>query len=260
MNTNNYTIKSQEALQNAVQLAQSKGQQAIETGHLLKALLNVGENVTHFIFNKLGVNRNNLTSALDRVIDSYPKVSGGETYLSSDANKALEKAVRLAQEMGDQYVSLEHILLGLLDNRDQVARLLKDSGLTEKETKEAITELRKGSKVNSQSAEDSYDALGRYAVNLNERARNGKLDPVIGRKTEIQRVIQILSRRSKNNPCLIGEPGVGKTAIVEGLAQRIALGLVPDTVAEKRVVTLDLAGMVAGSKYRGEFEESIDAG
>ncbi len=170
MNTNNYTIKSQEALQNAVQLAQSKGQQAIETGHLLKALLNVGENVTHFIFNKLGVNRNNLTSALDRVIDSYPKVSGGETYLSSDANKALEKAVRLAQEMGDQYVSLEHILLGLLDNRDQVARLLKDSGLTEKETKEAITELRKGSKVNSQSAEDSYDALGRYAVNLNERA------------------------------------------------------------------------------------------
>ena len=156
-----------------MQLAQSKGQQAIETGHLLKALLNVGENVTHFIFNKLGVNRNNLTSALDRVIDSYPKVSGGETYLSSDANKALEKAVRLAQEMGDQYVSLEHILLGLLDNRDQVARLLKDSGLTEKETKEAITELRKGSKVNSQSAEDSYDALGRYAVNLNERARNG---------------------------------------------------------------------------------------
>ena len=259
MNTNNYTIKSQEALQNAVQLAQSKGQQAIETGHLLKALLNVGENVTHFIFNKLGVNRNNLTSALDRVIDSYPKVSGGETYLSSDANKALEKAVRLAQEMGDQYVSLEHILLGLLDNRDQVARLLKDSGLTEKETKEAITELRKGSKVNSQSAEDSYDALGRYAVNLNERARNGKLDPVIGRDDEIRRVLQILSRRTKNNPILIGEPGVGKTAIAEGLAQRIVNGDVPSNLASKQIYSLDMGALVAGAKYKGEFEERLKA-
>ena len=240
MNTNNYTIKSQEALQNAVQIVQSKGQQAIETGHLLKAVMNVGENVTHFIFNKLGVNSNNLKAALDRIVDSYPKVSGGEPYLSSDANRALEKATRLAQEMGDQYVSLEHILLGLLDNRDQVAQLMKDSGLNEKETKEAIIELRKGSKVNSQSAEDSYDALGRYAINLNERARNGKLDPVIGRDDEIRRVLQILSRRTKNNPILIGEPGVGKTAIAEGLAQRIVNGDVPSNLASKQIFSLDM--------------------
>lgn len=259
MNTNNYTIKSQEALQGAVQLAQSKGQQAIETGHLLKAVLHVGENVTHFIFNKLGVNGRNLASALDRITDAYPKVSGGEPYLSADSNRALEKATRLAQEMGDQYVSIEHILLGLLDNRDQVAQLLKDSGLTEKETKEAIAELRKGSKVNSQSAEDSYDALGRYAVNLNERARNGKLDPVIGRDDEIRRVLQILSRRTKNNPILIGEPGVGKTAIAEGLAQRIVNGDVPSNLTSKQIFSLDMGALVAGAKYKGEFEERLKA-
>ena len=259
MNTNNYTIKSQEALQNAVQLAQSKGQQAIETGHLLKAVINVGENVTHFIFNKLGVNSHNLLSALDRIIDSYPRVSGGEVYLSPDSNKALEKATRLAKDMGDQYISLEHILLGLLDNRDQVAQLLKDSGLTEKETKEAIAELRKGSKVNSQSAEESYDALGRYAINLNERARNGKLDPVIGRDDEIRRVLQILSRRTKNNPILIGEPGVGKTAIAEGLAQRIVNGDVPSNLASKQIFSLDMGALIAGAKYKGEFEERLKA-
>ena len=258
MNTNNYTIKSQEALQNAVQLAQSKGQQAIETGHLLKAVINVGENVTHFIFNKLGVNSHNLLSALDRIIDSYPRVSGGEVYLSPDSNKALEKATRLAKDMGDQYISLEHILLGLLDNRDQVAQLLKDSGLTEKETKEAIAELRKGSKVNSQSAEESYDALGRYAINLNERARNGKLDPVIGRDDEIRRG-QILSRRTKNNPILIGEPGVGKTAIAEGLAQRIVNGDVPSNLASKQIFSLDMGALIAGAKYKGEFEERLKA-
>ena len=259
MNTNNYTIKSQEALQNAVQLAQSKGQQAIETGHLLKAVINVGENVTHFIFNKLGVNSHNLLSALDRIIDSYPRVSGGEVYLSPDSNKALEKATRLAKDMGDQYISLEHILLGLLDNRDQVAQLLKDSGLTEKETKEAIAELRKGSRVNSQSAEESYDALGRYAINLNERARNGKLDPVIGRDDEIRRVLQILSRRTKNNPILIGEPGVGKTAIAEGLAQRIVNGDVPSNLASKQIFSLDMGALIAGAKYKGEFEERLKA-
>lgn len=259
MNTNNYTIKSQEALQQAVQLAQSKGQQAIETGHLLKGVIHVGENLTQFIFNKLGVNSHNLLAALDRVVDGYPKVSGGEAYLSADSNKALEKATRLANEMGDQYVSLEHILLGLLDNRDQIAQLLKDSGLTEKETKGAIAELRKGSKVNSQSAEDSYDALGRYAINLNERARNGKLDPVIGRDDEIRRVLQILSRRTKNNPILIGEPGVGKTAIAEGLAQRIVNGDVPSNLTSKQIFSLDMGALIAGAKYKGEFEERLKA-
>lgn len=259
MNMNNYTIKSQEALQNAVQLVQSKGQQTIETGHLLKAVINVGENITHFIFNKLGVNSANLVSALDRMVDAYPKVSGGEPYLSADSNKALEKATKLAQEMGDQYISLEHILLGLLDNRDQVSQLLKDSGMTEKETKAAIAELRKGSKVNSQSAEDSYDALGRYAINLNERARNGKLDPVIGRDDEIRRVLQILSRRTKNNPILIGEPGVGKTAIAEGLAQRIVNGDVPSNLTSKQIFSLDMGALIAGAKYKGEFEERLKA-
>lgn len=259
MNMNNYTIKSQEALQNAVQLVQSKGQQAIETGHLLKSVINVGENITHFIFNKLGVNSANLLAALDRIIDSYPRVSGGEPYLSSDSNKALEKATKLAQEMGDQYISLEHILLGLLDTRDQVSQLLKDSGMTEKDTKEAIAELRKGSKVNSQSAEESYDALGRYAINLNERARNGKLDPVIGRDDEIRRVLQILSRRTKNNPILIGEPGVGKTAIAEGLAQRIVNGDVPSNLTSKQIYSLDMGALIAGAKYKGEFEERLKA-
>lgn len=259
MNMNNYTIKSQEALQEAMQLAQNRGQQAIGTGHLLKAVVSVGENVTNFIFNKLGVNSNAMLSALDRMIDSYPKVSGGSVYLSNDVNKVLEKAVKVAGEMGDQYVSLEHILLGLLDTKDQIAQLLKDSGMTEKETKVAIAELRKGSKVNSQSAEESYDALGRYAVNLNERARMGKLDPVIGRDDEIRRVLQILSRRTKNNPILIGEPGVGKTAIAEGLAQRIVNGDVPSNLSSKNIYSLDMGALIAGAKYKGEFEERLKA-
>ena len=259
MNMNNYTIKSQEAVQEAVQIAQEKGQQAIETGHLLKGIIAKGENITNFIFNKLGVNGRNVVSALDRMIDSYPKVSGGSPYLSEDTNKVLEKATKIAGEMGDQYVSLEHIILGLLSIRDQVSQLLKDSGMTEKEVKAAIEELRKGSKVNSQSAEDNYDALGRYAINLNERARNGKLDPVIGRDDEIRRVLQILSRRTKNNPILIGEPGVGKTAIAEGLAQRIVNGDVPSNLASKSIYSLDMGALVAGAKYKGEFEERLKA-
>ena len=259
MNTNNYTIKSQEALQHAVQLAQSKGQQAIETGHLLKGVLHEGENVTQFIFNKLGVNSRNLVAALDHIVDSYPKVSGGEPYLSGDVSRVLEHASRYAQEMGDQYVSLEHILLALLAGRDQVAQLMKDAGMTEKAAREAIVELRKGAKVNSQSAEDSYDALGKYAINLNDCAREGKLDPVIGRDDEIRRVLQILSRRTKNNPILIGEPGVGKTAIAEGLAQRIVNGDVPSNLTSKQIFSLDMGALIAGAKYKGEFEERLKA-
>ena len=254
---NNYTIKSQEAVQTAVQLAQEKGQQAIETGHLLRGVIEKGENITNFIFNKLGVNSRNVLAALDRIVDGYPKVSGGSPYLSDEANKVLEKATKLAGEMGDQYVSLEHILLGLLSVKDPVSGMLKDAGMTEKETRAAIDELRKGSKVNSQSAEDNYDALGRYAINLNERARNGKLDPVIGRDDEIRRVLQILSRRTKNNPILIGEPGVGKTAIAEGLAQRIVNGDVPSNLASKSIYSLDMGALIAGAKYKGEFEERL---
>jgi len=259
MNMNNYTIKSQEAVQEAVQLAQKKGQQAIETGHLLKGLLAKGEHITNFIFNKLGIPAHNILSALDRIVESYPKISGGSPYLSDGANKALEKATKIAGEMGDQYVSLEHILLGLLSVKDPVSQLLKDSGLTEKETRAAIEELRKGSKVNSPSAEDNYDSLGRYAINLNERARTGKLDPVIGRDDEIRRVLQILSRRTKNNPILIGEPGVGKTAIAEGLAQRIMNGDVPSNLASKQIFSLDMGALIAGAKYKGEFEERLKA-
>ena len=254
---NNYTIKSQEAVQAAVQLAQEKGQQAIETGHLLRGVIEKGENITNFIFNKLGINSRNVLAALDRIVDGYPKVSGGSPYLSDEANKVLEKATKLAGEMGDQYVSLEHIILGLLSVKDPVSGLLKDAGMTEKETRAAIDELRKGSKVNSQSAEDNYDALGRYAINLNERARNGKLDPVIGRDDEIRRVLQILSRRTKNNPILIGEPGVGKTAIAEGLAQRIVNGDVPSNLASKSIYSLDMGALIAGAKYKGEFEERL---
>lgn len=257
MNMNNYTIKSQEAVQAAVQLAQEKGQQAIETGHLLRGVIEKGENITNFIFNKLGINSRNVLAALDRIVDGYPKVSGGSPYLSDEANKVLEKATKLAGEMGDQYVSLEHILLGLLSVKDPVSGMLKDAGMTEKETRAAIGELRKGSKVNSQSAEDNYDALGRYAINLNERARNGKLDPVIGRDDEIRRVLQILSRRTKNNPILIGEPGVGKTAIAEGLAQRIVNGDVPSNLASKSIYSLDMGALIAGAKYKGEFEERL---
>lgn len=259
MNLNNFTIKAQEAVQQAVQLATQNGQQAIETIHLLKGVIMTGESVTNFIFQKLGVNIQNLNRVLDAQISSLPKVSGGEPYLSSEANTVLQKAIGYSSKMGDQYVSLEPIILALFTEKSTASQILKDAGMTENELRQAIEELRKGNKVISQSAEDTYDALGKYAINLNERARSGKLDPVIGRDDEIRRVLQILSRRTKNNPILIGEPGVGKTAIAEGLAHRIVRGDVPENLKSKQIFSLDMGALVAGAKYKGEFEERLKA-
>ena len=253
MNLNNFTIKSQEAVQQAVQLVTRNNQQAIEPEHLLKAVILTGESVTNFLFQKLGVNIPNLNRVLDRQIESLPKVSGGEPYLSNDANKVLQKAIDYSSKMGDQYVSLEPIILALFTENSTASRILKDAGVTEKELRQAIEELRKGNKVTSQSAEDTYEALSKYAINLNERARSGKLDPVIGRDEEIRRVLQILSRRTKNNPILIGEPGVGKTAIAEGLAHRIVRGDVPENLKSKQIYSLDMGALSAGAKYKGEF-------
>ena len=259
MNLNNFTIKSQEAVQQAVQLATQNGQQAIEAVHLLKGVIMTGESVTNFIFQKLGVNIQNLNRVLDAQISSLPKVSGGEPYLSSEANTVLQKAIGYSSKMGDQYVSLEPIILALFTEKSTASQILKDAGMTENELRQAIEELRKGNKVTSQSAEDTYDALGKYAINLNERARSGKLDPVVGRDDEIRRVLQILSRRTKNNPILIGEPGVGKTAIAEGLAHRIVRGDVPENLKSKQIFSLDMGALVAGAKYKGEFEERLKA-
>ena len=257
MNFNNFTIKSQEAVQEAVNLVQNRGQQAIEPEHLMAGLLKVGENVTNFIFQKLGINGQQIETVLDRQIASLPKVSGGEPYLSRDANEVLQKAVEVSKELGDEYVSLEAILLALLNVKSTVATMLKDAGLTDKELRAAIQELRQGQNVTSQSSEDTYQSLNKYAINLIEAARSGKLDPVIGRDEEIRRVLQILSRRTKNNPILIGEPGTGKTAIVEGLAQRILRGDVPENLKNKQLFSLDIGALVAGAKYKGEFEERL---
>ena len=259
MNLNNFTIKSQEAVQQAVQLVTRNNQQAIEPEHLLKAVIMTGESVTNFLFQKLGINIPNLNRVLDRQIESLPKVSGGEPYLSNDANKVLQKAIDYSSKMGDQYVSLEPIILALFTENSTASRILKDAGVTEKELRQAIEEMRKGNKVTSQSAEDTYEALSKYAINLNERARSGKLDPVIGRDEEIRRVLQILSRRTKNNPILIGEPGVGKTAIAEGLAHRIVRGDVPENLKSKQIYSLDMGALIAGAKYKGEFEERLKA-
>ena len=259
MNFNNFTIKAQEAVQEAVNLVQSRGQQAIEPVHLLQSVMKVGENVTNFIFQKLGMNGQQIALILDKQIDSLPKVTGGEPYLSRETNEVLQKATQYSKDMGDEFVSLEPIILALLNVKSTTSTILKDAGMTEKELREAINELRKGEKVTSQSSEDTYQSLEKYAINLNEAARNGKLDPVIGRDEEIRRVLQILSRRTKNNPILIGEPGTGKTAIVEGLAHRILRGDVPDNLKNKQVYSLDMGALVAGAKYKGEFEERLKA-
>jgi ATP-dependent Clp protease ATP-binding subunit ClpB len=259
MNFNNFTIKSQEAVQQAVNLVKQNSRQSIEAVHLLKGVIMTGESVIQFLAQKLGINQQGLNQQIDRKIESLPKVSGGEPYLSSEANAVLQKAIDYSSKSGDQYVSLEHIMSALLTEKSDASQILKDAGMTEKELHAAIDELRKGNKVTSQSAEETYDALGKYAVNLNERARSGKLDPVIGRDDEIRRVLQILSRRTKNNPILIGEPGVGKTAIAEGLAHRIIRGDVPENLKSKQIFSLDMGALIAGAKYKGEFEERLKA-
>ena len=257
MNFNNFTIKSQEAVEKATEIATAKQNQAIETSHLLKGMLMVDENVIPYLLKKLNVNLDAFIPALDRILDSLPTVSGGEHFLSNDTTKALQKAAALAQESKDEFVSLEHVLLGILSGNDKTSRLLKENGVSEKDLKIAISQLRKGSTVKSQDAEETYNALEKYAKNLNDLARTGKLDPVIGRDEEIRRVLQILSRRTKNNPILIGEPGVGKTAIAEGLAHRIIDGDVPENLKSKQIFSLDMGALIAGAKFKGEFEERL---
>jgi len=257
MNFEKFTIKAQEAIQRSRQLAEEREHQAIECGHLLKGIMEVDENVLPFIFKKLSINENNVHATLDKILEKYPKVSGGEKYLSRDAADVLSKAQSGLKEFGDDYVTLEHLLLGIIHSKDQVGQMLKDAGLTEKDLISAIRELRKGGRVSSQGAEDTYQSLERYANHLNKMAEEGKLDPVIGRDEEIRRVLQILSRRTKNNPILVGEPGVGKTAIAEGIAFRIVKGDVPDDLLSKEIYSLDMGALIAGAKYKGEFEERL---
>ena len=257
MNMNKYTIKAQEAVQEAVKRAERQGQQAIEPEHLLSGILQAAEEVTRFIFQKLGLNPTTVQQAVDAQIGSLPKVQGGQPYLSQQSSQVLQKAEDLAQQGGDEYVSVEHLLMAIADVQCTAGKMLKDMGLTQEELKKAIHELRGGQKVTSQSSEDTYQSLNKYARNLVDEARAGKLDPVIGRDDEIRRVLQILSRRTKNNPILIGEPGTGKTAIVEGLAHRILRGDVPENLRDKQLYSLDMGALVAGAKYKGEFEERL---
>ena len=257
MTFDKFTIKAQETVQEAVNLAQSSGQQSIEPVHLLKAIMTKAKDVSNFIFQKLGVNSRQVEMLIDSEISHLPRVQGGQPYLSADTNQTLQRAVETAQKMGDQFVSVEPILLAIVASNSTASRILKDAGCSEKEMRKAINELRQGQKVESQSADDNYQSLAKYAKNLVEEARNGKLDPVIGRDDEIRRVLQILSRRTKNNPILIGEPGTGKTAIVEGLAERIVRGDVPENLKDKQLYSLDMGALVAGAKYKGEFEERL---
>ena len=257
MNLNNFTIKAQEAIGKAQEIAVANQNQVLENAHILKGIFTTDENVTPYLFKKLSVNLVIFTKALDKIIESLPKVSIGEPYLSNSANSALQKALSFSQEFKDDFVSIEHLLLGILSVKDNVSQLMKDNGISEKELKAAILQLRQGSNVKSQTADENYNALNRYARNLNELARSGKLDPVIGRDEEIRRVLQILSRRTKNNPILIGEPGVGKTAIAEGLAHRIIDGDIPENLKSKQLYSLDMGALIAGAKYKGEFEERL---
>ncbi|WP_027126722.1 ATP-dependent chaperone ClpB [Gelidibacter mesophilus] len=257
MNFNNYTIKSQEAIQQAQQLAQSYGHQQIENEHIFKAIFEVDENVLPFLLKKLNVNVNLLQQTLDKQLESYSKVTGGDLMLSREANKTLNEAALIAKKMKDDFVSIEHLILAVFKSNSKIAQMLKDQGVTDKTLTASIEELRQGESVTSQSQEDTYNALNKYAKNLNQMAKDGKLDPVIGRDEEIRRILQILSRRTKNNPILVGEPGTGKTAIAEGLAHRIIDGDVPENLKDKQVFALDMGALIAGAKYKGEFEERL---
>lgn len=259
MNFNNYTIKSQEAIQQAQQIAQGSGHQQIENEHIFKGIFEVDENVLPFILKKLNVNVAILEQALDKQLESFPKVSGADIMLSRDAGKSLNEAAIIAKKMKDDFVSIEHLILAVFKSNSKIAQMLKDQGVTEKGLKAAIEELRKGENVTSQSQEETYNALNKYAKNLNQLAKDGKLDPVIGRDEEIRRILQILSRRTKNNPILVGEPGTGKTAIAEGLAHRIIDGDIPENLKEKQIFALDMGALIAGAKYKGEFEERLKA-
>ncbi|MFM7813270.1 MAG: ATP-dependent Clp protease ATP-binding subunit, partial [Flavobacteriales bacterium] len=257
MDFSKFTIKAQEAIQSAQQVALQHGHQTIENAHLLQGILDTDENVTPFLFKKMNVPMNNVTAGLHRILQSYPKVSGGQLSLSNEANTTLNRAFNAMKEFNDEYVAIEHILLSLMESRDKTAQLLRDLGASSKDLKSAIVELRKGQRVTSNSQEETYNALEKYAKNLNKLAHDGKLDPVIGRDEEIRRVMQILSRRTKNNPIIIGEPGTGKTAIAEGIAHRIISGDVPENLKTKQIYSLDMAALIAGAKYKGEFEERL---